>query len=156
MTASIHQLSTSRGGVPKRAVPSAEVTPLGLAGDWQQDRRHHGGPDRAICLFPFELVERLQAEGHPITPGAVGENVTTVGVEWARMVPGTRLRLGATVELELVSYTAPCKTIRAAFADGDFARISQKVHPGESRVYARVLTPGAIRVGDPITLLEPA
>jgi MOSC domain-containing protein YiiM len=152
MTARVHQLSRSAGGVPKRAVDRVRISALGLEGDWQHDRVHHGGPDRAVCLFPLELIETLQADGHPIVPGAVGENATTSGVAWDRMVPGTRVRIGGEVELEIVSYTAPCKTIRAAFADEDFTRISQKVHPGESRVYARVLRDGEVAVGDAITV----
>lgn len=152
MSGRVHQLSRSNGGVPKRAVDEVAVTRLGLAGDWQNDRRHHGGPDRAVCLFPLELIETLHGEGHPIVPGAVGENITTAGVDWTRMVPGARVMIGDAVELEIVSYTAPCKTIKGAFADEDFTRISQKVRPGDSRVYARVLREGVVKAGDPIVL----
>ena len=153
MSAFIHQLSRSRGGVPKLAIDAGRLHAGGLADDWQSDRRYHGGPDRAVCLFPLELIETLRAEGHPITPGSIGENVTTAGLDWSRMVPGAQLRLGDEAVLEIVSYTAPCKTIKASFHDENFNRISQKVRPGESRVYARVLTEGDVRTGDPITLL---
>jgi MOSC domain-containing protein YiiM len=43
----------------------------------------------------------------------------------------------------------PCKTIKASFIDGKFIRIAQKLHPGWSRVYARVLSEGQIHFGDP-------
>jgi MOSC domain-containing protein YiiM len=152
MPAQVHQLSRSPGGVPKRAVERVHIGAMGLEGDWQRNRVHHGGPDRAVCLFPLELITRLRDEGHPIVPGATGENITTVGLDWAHMVPGARLRIGGEVELEIVSYTVPCKTIGAAFVDADFTRISQKVHPGSSRVYARVLRDGEVAVGDPITV----
>ena len=36
----------------------------------------HGGPERALCLFSLERILELQAEGHPIFPGAAGENIT--------------------------------------------------------------------------------
>lgn len=154
MAASVHQLNRSNGGVPKRGVAEVRVTHDGLDGDWQTDRKHHGGPDRAVCLFPIELIRTLQAEGHPIVPGSVGENITTEGLDWSRVVPGVTLRIGNEVVLEIVSYTTPCRTIAAAFADGEFLRISQKHRPGNSRVYARVLAGGTIAHGDAITPLH--
>ncbi|HSE06328.1 MAG TPA: hypothetical protein VLK35_19425 [Methylomirabilota bacterium] len=45
------QIGMSPGGVPKLPVSSARVTALGLEGDAQRDREHHGGPDRALCLL---------------------------------------------------------------------------------------------------------
>jgi MOSC domain-containing protein YiiM len=81
----------------------------------------------------------------------VGENVTIAGLPWERVRPGTRLTLGE-VEVEVTSYTAPCANIEPAFLDGRFARISQKVHPGWSRVYVRVLRAGSMRVGDAVRL----
>jgi MOSC domain-containing protein YiiM len=65
------------------------------------------------------------------------------------------MKLGAEVLLEIVSFTSPCKTIRESFIDGRFARISQKLHPGWSRVYARVLSEGEVRFGDSVELLIP-
>jgi MOSC domain-containing protein YiiM len=59
MNAAIHQLNISNGGVPKRPVPAAELTHPGLAGDRQRDTRHHGDPDRALCLFSLEVIEAL-------------------------------------------------------------------------------------------------
>jgi MOSC domain-containing protein YiiM len=150
----IFQLNVSDGGVPKLAVREAVLTPGGLEGDRQQDLRYHGGPKRALCLFALERVLELQAEGHPIFPGSVGENLTVSGLDWARLAPGARLALGAEALVEITSYTAPCKTIAASFRGGDFKRISQKVHPGHSRVYARVLRPGRLAVGQPVTLTE--
>ena len=95
----------------------------------------------------------MQAEGHPISPGSVGENVTVTGLEWTLVVPGACLRLGH-VSIEIVSYTTPCRTIAGSFLDGRFARILQRDHPGWSRVYARVLREGTVRVGDAVELLR--
>jgi MOSC domain-containing protein YiiM len=150
----IFQLNVSNGGVPKLAVREAVLTPEGLEGDRQRDRRYHGGPGRALCLFALERVMELQAEGHPVFPGSVGENLTVVGLEWSRLTPGARLALGEEAVVEISSYTAPCKTIAASFAGGEFKRISQKVHPGHSRLYARVLRPGRLTVGQTVTLLS--
>jgi MOSC domain-containing protein YiiM len=149
----IVQLSVSNGGVPKRAVPTATVTPLGLEDDAHRDREHHGGPDRAVCLFALEAIRELQAQGHPLVPGALGENVTLEGLDWSTVQPGTRLQLGDEVVLEVTRYTTPCFNIRPAFRDGDYSLVSQKRHPGRSRVYARVVATGTLRSGDPARLV---
>jgi MOSC domain-containing protein YiiM len=154
MTGRIVQISVSDGGVPKTAVPVARITNEGVEGDRQSDLEHHGGPDRAVCLFSMERIRDLQREGHAIAPGAVGENVTVEGIEWEAVVPKTRIVLGDDVTLEVTSYTSPCMNIRAAFRGGEYARISQKRHAGWSRVYARVLVPGTVRTGDAVRVLR--
>jgi len=126
------------------------VSLLGLEGDGQDDVEHHGGPERAVCVYSLERIHSLQAEGHPIDVGTVGENVTVEGIDWDLVVPGARLRIGDEVLLEIASFTHPCKTIKASFIDEEFVRIAQKLHPGWSRVYARVLSEGSIRSGDPV------
>ena len=152
----IYQINTSRGGVPKTPVPGGAISALGIQGDDHNDTRNHGGPRAALCLFTLEEIFRLQAEGHPIYPGSVGENITLEGVDLALLVPGARLTLGDEVLIEITSYTTPCKNITDSFADGDFTRISQKLHPGESRVYASVLRPGTIRQGQRVALVAGA
>lgn len=144
----IVQISVSPGGVPKLRVPSARVTRLGVEGDRQRDHEHHGGPDRAVCLFANERIFSLQAEGHAIVPGSIGENVTLEGLDWDQLVPGVRVQLGDEVVLEITRYTSPCVNIRTSFANHDFSRVSQKAHPGWSRLYTRVLVEGRIAEGD--------
>jgi MOSC domain-containing protein YiiM len=149
----IVQISVSAGGVPKRPVAAARVTTLGVEGDAQRDLEHHGGPDRALCLFSQERIRALQAEGHPITPGSTGENLTIEGLDWSEVIPGSYLRLGAEVIAQVTRYTAPCVNITASFRHRDYSRVSQKRHPGDSRVYARVLREGSLSSGDPVRLL---
>ena len=148
-------INISGGGVPKRRVTGAQVSRLGLHNDAQNDIIHHGGPERAVCVYSLERIRALQAEGHPIEVGTVGENVTVEGIDWDRVVPGARLRLGQAVTLEVASFTTPCKKIRESFIDEQFVRISHKLHPGWSRVYTRVLSEGEIRAGDPVELIPP-
>src|ERR1043165_4482433 len=108
MDGRIFQIKRSRGGGPKHGVREAFLTEAGLEGDRQKDLRYHGGPERALCLFPLELILELQPEGHPIFPGSVGENVTVKGLVWPRIEPGSRLSLGDEALVEITSYTAPC------------------------------------------------
>ena len=147
----LHQINVSDGGVPKRPVAHARITVAGVEGDRQRHPAIHGGPDRAVCLFSFEVIEALRAEGHSIAPGASGENLTLAGIEWPALTPGAHLFIGD-VRLEVTSYTAPCVHNAQWFRHGDYGRISQKRHPGWSRVYARVLVEGLVRQGDPVAM----
>jgi MOSC domain-containing protein YiiM len=140
-------LQRSGGGVPKLPVDRVEVRLAGMVGDWQQDRRHHGGPDRALCLYSMDLMDALVAEGHPISAGSTGENVTVRGIHWSTLTPGTRLQLG-NVEVEVTAFADPCRTIAGSFLKRRIARISEKANPGWSRVYVRILREGVIAVGD--------
>ena len=155
MSGRVIQISVSNGGVPKTAVPAARIMETGVEGDRQANRDIHGGPERAVCLFSMERIRDLQGEGHAIVPGAVGENVTVEGVDWDAVLPNSRILLGEDVALEVTSYTSPCINIKAAFKGGEYSRISQKRHAGWSRVYARVLVPGTVRIGDPVRVLAP-
>ncbi len=154
LNGTVHQLSVSSGGVPKLPVTEARVHAGGMEGDAQADRRAHGGPERALCLFSLERIEELRADGHPIAPGSAGDNVTIAGLDWGRVIPGSRLRLGDEVLVEISSYTAPCWKNAGWFTDGDFNRMNQQTHPGCSRVYARVLEEGLLRAGDAVELRD--
>ncbi len=144
----------SSGGVPKRPVEGAVfVGTEGLEGDWQTDRKHHGGPDRAVCLFSSDLIESLRGEGHPIAPGSLGENLCLAGLDWSRVSAGARLRVGEQLLLEVTRDAPPCRTIAHCFIEGAFDRVSEKRHPGWSRAYARVLVEGEVAAGDPVVLV---
>lgn len=153
---SVAAINVSNGGVPKRRVSGARMSRSGLENDTQDDKKHHGGPERAVCLYSLERIRSLQTEGHPIDIGTAGENVTIDGIDWDRITPGATIRIGDEVLLEVASFTNPCKTIRASFIAGEFVRIAQKLHPGWSRVYARVLREGQVRFGDPVEVVPAA
>src|SRR5438094_10027068 len=120
MQGRIFQLNTSQGGVPKLAVREAMLTTTGLMGDVQKFTDIHGGPERALCLFSLERILELQAEGHPIFPGAVGENITIVALERDKLQPGHRLALGNELQIELTRYTTPCNSMEPSFLDGNY------------------------------------
>ena len=135
---------TSNGGVPKMPVNSAEIRFEGISGDDQNDKKHHGGIMRAICVLENELLVKLQSEGHPIMPGTTGENLL---VEGFNLSIGSKISIG-TVELEVVSAATPCKTISKSFTDGFFNRMSDKKYARETRWYCRVLKEGTIIISD--------
>jgi MOSC domain-containing protein YiiM len=145
-------LQRSSGGVPKLSVERAVVRSGGMEGDRQANRHHHGGPERALCLYSQERLDALAAEGHPVDRGTLGENVTIAGLPWERVQPGTRMRIGS-VDAEVTGFAAPCTKIAYGFADGVYTRVGEKVNSGWSRVYVRILGEGEVAVGDPVTMI---
>jgi MOSC domain-containing protein YiiM len=146
----VHQINLSDGGLPKRPALEAVIAKAGVEGDRQRNLKVHGGPDRALCLFSQDLIERLQDEGHSIQAGFSGENLTFAGLDWEKLKPGDRLQIGPAVVIEIMSYTDPCDLNAGWFREGDYMRIFQKKNPGWSRFYARVLAEGVVRPGDAV------
>jgi MOSC domain-containing protein YiiM len=143
----LESINTSRGGVPKSPVFEALLTESGIEGDRQRDLRFHGGPDRAIVLYSLDVIRALQREGHPITVGGAGENLTVAGLEWTAIAPGAVVAIGD-VRLLVTKYAGPCEKIAHNFLDDDFTRIAHQRHQGWSRLCARVTAGGLVRVGD--------
>lgn len=152
--AHVHQINVSNGGVPKRPVTEAKVEFDGMQGDFQADRKHHGGPDQTLCLYSLEVIEKLKTEGHPIAPGSAGENLTVAGLDWAEITPGQRFSVGEELVIEITDTATPCAKNAQWFVDGNFRRMSDSKHPGFSRWYARVLRPGLVRTDDPVVQLS--
>lgn len=148
----VESINISRGGVPKNPVLEAVIGEYGISGDVQRDLRYHGGPTRAVSIYSLDLIRALQAEGHPIAPGSAGENLTISGLDWSLVAPGRELQVGA-VRIVVTAYASPCEKIRRSFVNEDFTRISQKLHPGWSRVYTRVVTGGVVRPTDLVLLI---
>ncbi|RJU94864.1 MAG: MOSC domain-containing protein [Candidatus Poseidoniales archaeon] len=140
-----------KGGVPKPMVQLLQVTTEGCVGDYQRDKKHHGGPLKAVCLFSDEVISHLQDEGHPIFPGSVGENVLVKDVDWSSVGIGTQFCFNEVI-LEVTSDAPPCKTIRESFTNGKFKSISVKFAPQFSRWYARVIKEGSIRMDDAVEI----
>ncbi len=151
MVGSVDSLQVSPGGVPKLATAEAVVGPGGIDGDGQSNRRNHGRPWQALCLYSSDLLDVLATEGHPIVAGGAGENLTISGVDWSRMRGGLTIEIGD-VRLRTSSPAAPCHKIGDCFVERDWNRIDHVARPGWSRWYASVLTGGTIVPGDRITV----
>lgn len=151
----VHQINVSDGGVPKRPVASATALTKGLDSDRQAHPKFHGGPTRAVCLLGLDVIERLREAGHPIEPGSTGENLTLAGVDWASVPLGTTFHLAGGVVLEALSFATPCANIRDSFRDGKIALVHADKHPGNARIYARVVREGLIEVGEAVRLERP-
>jgi MOSC domain-containing protein YiiM len=161
MPGSVVQINVSRGGVPKRAIPEAEVTTLGLTGDSFAHPSIHGGPRQALLLITSEGIDELVKLGFPVFYGALGENLTTRGLDRRNFRAGQRHRIGNVI-IEITKVRRPCDTLDIYGPGIQKAIFDSRVKAGDtssplwglSGFYASVLQPGTIRIGDPISLLE--
>jgi MOSC domain-containing protein YiiM len=159
MTGTIVQVSISAGGVPNHAIREGTLGTNGMVGDgWRYP--FHGGPRRAILLITAEGIDSLAAQGFPVHYGALGENLTTRGLDRFLLRLGQRFRAGETI-IELTQVRLPCDTlsvygtgIQAAMYDAR-AQAGDAGSPvwGMSGFYASVVEPGILRPGDTIVLL---
>lgn len=146
----VASVNANAGGVPKPPVAGAGVGRMGLDNDAHHEPEPvHGGIDGAVCLYSQEAIERVREDGHAAFPGAYGENLTLLGIDWGALSAGDRLDLGEGDGplLELAQHAAPCQTIAHWFTEARIARISGKVHPQDARWYARVLRDGPVAPG---------
>jgi MOSC domain-containing protein YiiM len=146
-TGTVVQVNTSPGGMPKVAVEgSAHVSKDGVEGDWQKNRKYHGGPDRAVCLFSVELYRELEADGVALRAGDVGENFTTEGIDLQRIGPGSRLRVGE-VLIEVTKVRVPCRSLDR------WDKRLMGMMKGRSGWMAKVVEEGVVRAGDAVEIV---
>lgn len=130
------------GGIPKHAVGSASVGPLGLEGDAHRFKLH-GGPNRAVCLFAIEDYRSLQRDGVACEPpGAFGENVLTEGLDYALLRPDDQLEIGAEVVVAIHDVREPCGTLKK------LDRRFPDLMIGRSGFVCRVVRTGVLAPGD--------
>jgi len=161
MTGSIAQINISRGGIPKLPIPEAVVTPEGIQGDSWAHPQFHGGPKQALLLICIESIQELIAKGYPLYPGALGENLTTTGLDRRQMRSGQRYRIGE-VLIEFTKVRSPCSTLDVYGPAIKGEIYDAKVKAGDpssprwalSGFYAAVLQPGTVRRHDIITLVD--
>lgn len=151
-------VNVSPGGVPKRPIVKTRIRHLGLDSDTHKlPPPAHGGPDKAVCLYAVEAIERVRADGHQAFPGAYGENLTLAGLDWEGLRNGDRLQLGeAGPLLELTHFAAPCQNQAQWFVDERIGRISARAYPEDARWYASVVEEGPVAPGDRAELIRTA
>ncbi len=141
---------------------------LGVAGDVHSGAavRHRSRIERdptqpnlrQVHLFDGEVLDMLAAEGFGVLPGALGENVTTDGLDALSLPTGTVLRIGPDALIALTGIRNPCAQIEARYP----GMLKRMVHRDESGELHRVtgamsvvLQPGTIHVGDTIHVQRP-
>ncbi|MEX0868403.1 MAG: MOSC domain-containing protein [Nitriliruptoraceae bacterium] len=129
------------------------VTRDGVAGDAQANHRHHGGPDQAVYAYgSADAVWWQDRIGAPRPPGSFGENLRVAGIDVSATRIGDHWRVGGVV-VEVTGPRIPCRVL-AGFWDRP-GLIDEFIDAGRPGAYLRVIEPGSVVAGDPVTV-EPA
>ena len=123
-------------------------------------RRDPSQPNlRQVHLIAAELHDELTASGFAVAAGAMGENVTTRGIDLLSLPAGTRLLLGETAVVTVTGLRNPCVQLDR-FAPGLMAAVLDRDPDGtvihRAGVMAVVLADGEVRAGDPVAIALPA
>jgi MOSC domain-containing protein YiiM len=147
-----------RGGTVASAIRKQPVAgalrlgSTGLAGDAQADLRVHGGPDKAVCVYPAEHLAYWSARlGRRLEPAAFGENFSVAGLLEADVCLGDVYRVG-TALVQVTQPRQPCYKLATRQGEPAFALWVQE--SGRTGYYFRCLEPGAVQAGDAIALVE--
>ncbi|HWQ08466.1 MAG TPA: MOSC domain-containing protein [Holophaga sp.] len=137
----VHSVCTSeRKGEKKKAVPAVTLREdFGVEGD------AHAGSGRQVSLLALEGVERMQQKLPSIIPGDFAENLTVAGLNDLGLVPGSRIRIGESVLLEVTQIGKECHGHGCAI----MRAVGSCVMPKEG-IFAKVLHGGPVQPGDAV------
>ena len=149
----VHQLLGDQGNVGVTAIDKrpadgpVKVHKLGVHGDIQANRVHHGGEDQAIYAYSQADADFWAgALGREMPPGAFGENLRVSGIEATHAVIGERWQVGADVVLEVTSPRVPCATFQRRMKEPQW--VKRFTEEGRVGAYLRVIRTGTIQAGD--------
>jgi MOSC domain-containing protein YiiM len=141
-----------RSGIDKRPVTGrVAVRPLGLDGDVQVNRRHHGGEGQAVYAYAQEDADFWIAElGRELPPGRFGENLRTTGLDLVGALLGEQWRIG-TALFEVTAWRIPCANFARFWDVPDL--VKRFAAHGATGAYLRVLETGDIGAGDAVEVV---
>jgi MOSC domain-containing protein YiiM len=151
----VHQLLADAGSVgvtaiDKRAVDGpVRVHKLGLRGDIQASRVHHGGEDQALYAYSQDDADYWTGElQRELPPGIFGENLRIAGIDATNAVIGERWKIGLDVEVEVTSPRIPCATFQRRMGEPQW--VKRFGNAGRVGTYLRVVRTGSVQAGDHI------
>ncbi|MFJ5954648.1 MOSC domain-containing protein [Paenarthrobacter sp. NPDC092416] len=150
----VHQLLDDPEGsvgvtaIDKRPVEGpVKIHKLGVHGDVQASRIHHGGEDQAIYAYSQEDADYWSAElQRELPPGTFGENFRVSGIETTGAVIGERWKIGLDVEVEVTSPRVPCATFQRVMGEPQW--VKRFTEAGRVGTYLRVVKTGSVSAGD--------
>jgi MOSC domain-containing protein YiiM len=124
-----------------------------VEGDKQSDLRVHGGPEKAVYLYPSEHYAfwRDHLPGVDLPWGAFGENLTIAGLLEENVRAGDVLRVG-TAELEITTPRMPCYKLQVRFDRMDI--VQRFMDSGRTGFYAAIALEGDVAAGDAMEMLQ--
>jgi MOSC domain-containing protein YiiM len=147
------RLPSRRSGIDKRPVSGrVAVGPLGLDGDVQVEKRHHGGEGQAVYAYAQEDADWWERElDRGLPAGSFGENLRTSGLDLVGAVLGERWQVG-TALFEVTAWRIPCATFERFWAVPQL--IKRFTAHGATGAYLRVLETGTVAAGDAVEVLH--
>ncbi|UOD80374.1 MOSC domain-containing protein [Paenarthrobacter ureafaciens] len=150
----VHQLLPDlEGGVGVTAIDKrpvdgpVKVHKLGVHGDVQVSRKHHGGEDQALYAYSQDDADYWSGElGRDIAPGTFGENLRVAGIETTGAVIGERWKIGLDLEVEVTSPRVPCATFQRVLKEPGW--VKRFTEAGRVGTYLRVIKTGSVSAGD--------
>jgi MOSC domain-containing protein YiiM len=138
-------------GIFKSSVEGpAFLTQTGFRGDVQVDRKNHGGPDKAVCVYCADHFDEWEdVVGYRLPPGAFGENLTVTGMDEKTVRIGDVYSVGE-CELQVSQPRQPCQKLAKKVGDLEFS--NRVIALGLTGFYFRVLKEGRVAQGDAITI----
>ena len=113
---------------------------------------------RQVHLIHAELFDELRERGFAVSPGLMGENVTTSGIDLLALPTGTRLHLGGEAIVEITGLRNPCRQLNGlqpGLMEATLDRDSEGNLIRKAGIMAVVLSGGIVREGDPIRVEPP-
>ncbi len=151
----VHQLLPDEGSVGVTAIDKrpvegpVKVHKLGLHGDVQASRIHHGGEDQAVYAYSQADADYWAQElQRDLPPGIFGENLRVSGIDPTGAVIGERWKIGLDVELEVTSPRTPCAAFQRRMGEPQW--VKRFTEAGRVGAYLRVIKTGTIQAGDHI------
>jgi MOSC domain-containing protein YiiM len=139
-------------GICKKTTEEAFLTKEGFRGDGVADLRYHGGPDRAVCVYPYEHYSLWEKEfNHTFSSSTFGENLTVTNMLEKDVYIGDIFRIGEAV-IQITQGRIPCSTITKRTNHPSL--LKRMVQTGFTGYLCRVLEEGSVRKDSKITLVE--
>ena len=127
------------------------VSLQGLDGDEQGNLKVHGGPNKAICCYPYEFLDQWRADGIELPEGALFENLTLEGLTDRHVHLGDIYQLDD-LRVQVTQPRRPCATVSARWSMKELPRLMQTTN--RTGFYFRVLEPGTVAQGDTLRLIQ--
>ena len=160
MNGRVYQINTKpetpgERGLPKRQTETVFVSYKGVEGDFNRYRQEkcNGRLDKAILLMPLEMIVQLNSEGWPISPGDIGENITSQWSPYNNFCQNKKYKIGE-IEIQISELCIPCGNLKILpYVGKERWPEFKKAMTGRRGWYARVLKEGRIKVGDEIVAI---
>lgn len=155
----VEQLLKDAGGIGVTAIDKRpvekrlHVRPLGLYGDVQADRKHHGGASKALYAYAEEDAAFWAAElGRDIPPGLFGENLRTAGLDVNGAEIGERWAIGGELVVEVTCPRTPCATFQRRMREPQW--VKRFAAEGRTGAYLSVVKSGGVGAGDEVRVVS--